>query len=102
MNEVLGSVLAQYGHKNGRPVDREVSYIAVETVGEPADAPETALKVTGKLTAEESAEVLRAKSADQASGQVVTEQDGIKFEGVGEVIYIEDPRHPRYAKGTNE
>ncbi len=96
LEEVLGEALATHGHKNGQRVAREVSYIVVETIGEPEDAPEVPLKVSGELTREESAEILRGRSRDQAAGEVAVEREGMKFEGAGEVILIEDPRHPRY------
>lgn len=97
MQEVLGRNLVLNGHKNGAPVDRFVTYIAVETVGEPEDSNETPRKLIARLTDAESLEVL-SKGSSGTAGEVESGAEGIKFEGVGEVILIEDPRHPRFGQ----
>lgn len=97
MQEVLGRNLVENGHKAGAPVDRFVTYIVVETVGEPEDSDKLPKKIIGRLTDAESREVLSGGPKGTA-GEVETVAEGIKFEGVGEVILIEDPRHPRFGQ----
>lgn len=98
LREVLGKSLVVAGHKNGVPVDRFVTYIEVETVGEPEDSGAPPPVIVDKLTPDESADILRGRFGEQSMGEVITGAGEIDFHGVGEVILIDDPRHPRYVK----
>jgi len=101
MLEVLGYDLANHGYspKLNGPIERFVSYIEIETTGEIEEGPNKVPKVTGILTKHELAQIQnRGDDSDLADGTVESGAEPISFEGFGEVILIEDPRHPRYAE----
>ena len=86
MTEVLGRNLAQHGHVGGVPVERFVSFVEVEVIGESQDPVEgTPTRVTGILTAAELSEIL-AMSKLGTPGVAETATETISFQGYGMVI----------------
>lgn len=82
MTEVLGRNLALHGHVSGVPVERFVSYIEVETVGDPRELEGTPTKVTGLLTESELSEILSSPKAG-TPGVVEAGPETISFQGYG-------------------
>lgn len=95
LESALGKSLILHGHRRG--VLREIfaTYVEVELCeGEKREESE-AMRLTAILTEDELMEILLAKVLE-SPGHVQTGAEQIQFEGRGEVINPDDPRHPKY------
>lgn len=96
LTEVLEESLMRHGHKNGKPVERFVTFVVVDTIGEPEEYEGSPPMIFDKLTDEESKAILNGTAGDPPSGHAYTGAEKIQFSGSGQVILAGDPRHPRY------
>lgn len=102
MRKELETTLLLHGHdRSGTAKERFVSYVPCEIAANSPlpwhEYPATPPRVTGKLTPEESAAVLKGKPAPAPSGVAVAAQKAIQTTGTGTVT---NPGDPGYAEAV--